>query len=127
MKRCFWCNEKNPLYIKYHDEEWGRARFDDGYLFEMLLLESFQAGLSWECVLNKRAAFRKAFDGFDYKKIAKYDDKKIDELYQNSAIIRNKLKIKSAIKNAQIFAHFFVRRKGTVKKRRRKYRRRLLF
>ena len=103
MKRCFWCNEKNHLYVKYHDEEWGRPRFDDEYLFEMLLLESFQAGLSWECVLNKREYFRKAFDGFDYNKIAKYDDKKFDELYQNNAIIRNKLKIKSVIKNAQIF------------------------
>ena len=101
--RCFWCNEKNLLYVKYHDEEWGRLCFDDMYLFEMLMLEGFQAGLSWECVLNKREAFRKAFDGFDYKKIAKYDDKKIDELYQNNEIIRNKAKIRAAIKNAQIF------------------------
>ena len=69
MARCFWCNEKNPIYVKYHDEEWGNARFDDGYLFEMLLLESFQAGLSWECVLNKRENFRIAFDGFDARKI----------------------------------------------------------
>jgi DNA-3-methyladenine glycosylase I len=103
MKRCFWCNEKNPLYVKYHDEEWGKPRFDDKYLFEMLLLESFQAGLSWECVLNKREAFRSAFDGFDCEKIAQYDDKNINDLMQNKAIIRNKLKIKSAIKNAQVF------------------------
>ncbi len=103
MKRCFWCNEKNTFYVKYHDEEWGRPRFDDEYLFEMLLLEGFQAGLSWECVLNKREYFRKAFDKFNYKKIALYSDKKIDELMQNKNIIRNKLKIKASIINAQIF------------------------
>ena len=103
MKRCFWCNEKNTFYVKYHDEEWGRPRFDDEYLFEMLLLEGFQAGLSWECVLNKRECFRKAFDKFNYKKIALYSDKKIDELMQNKNIIRNKLKIKASIINAQIF------------------------
>lgn len=103
MKRCFWCNEKNTFYVKYHDEEWGRPRFDDKYLFEMLLLEGFQAGLSWECVLNKRECFRKAFDKFNYKKIALYSDKKIDELMQNKNIIRNKLKIKASIINAQIF------------------------
>ena len=103
MKRCFWCNENNPLYVKYHDEEWGKARFDDKYLFEMLVLEGFQAGLSWECVLNKRDAFRNAFDGFDYKKIAGYSDEFVDRLMQNKSIIRNRLKIKAAITNAKVF------------------------
>ena len=102
MKRCHWVND-NPLYIKYHDEEWGEASYDDKYLFEMLILESFQAGLTWECILNKRENFRKAFDNFDYKKISKYDAKKIDELLNNPGIIRNKLKIKSSIKNSIIF------------------------
>ena len=100
VSRCFWCNLQNPLYIKYHDEEWGVARFDDDYLFEMLLLEGFQAGLSWECVLNKREAFRAAFDNFDYVKIALYSEEKVVELLENKGIIRNKLKIKAAVKNA---------------------------
>ena len=103
MERCFWCNLKNPLYVKYHDDEWGRQRFDDAYLFEMLLLESFQSGLSWECVLNKREAFRTLFDGFDFYKISKYDDKKIEMLCNDSSIIRNRLKINSAKNNAKIF------------------------
>ena len=76
MQRCFWCNLKNPKYIEYHDNEWGILRLDDAYLFEMLLLESFQAGLSWECVLNKRDDFRDAFDLFDYDKISLYDEEK---------------------------------------------------
>ena len=103
MKRCFWVNEDNPLYVKYHDEEWGTPVYDDNKLFEMLLLESFQAGLSWECILNKREAFKEAFDNFNYKKISNYDDKKIEELMQNKGIIRNKRKITATIKNAQIF------------------------
>ena len=103
MNRCFWCNLKNPLYIQYHDEEWGQPRFDDGYLFEMLLLESFQAGLSWECVLNKRENFRQAFDNFDIEKIAAYDEEKLEVLRNNPGIIRNKLKIKAAVNNARIF------------------------
>lgn len=101
--RCKWCNMKNPLYIKYHDEEWCKPNFDDNYLLEMLILESFQAGLSWECVLNKRQDFRKAYDNFDINKICNYDDKKIKELAQNEKIIRNKLKIKASINNAKIF------------------------
>ena len=88
--RCRWCNEKNPLYVEYHDNEWCVGRFDDSYLFEMLLLESFQAGLSWECVLNKRENFRKAFDGFDPHKISLYGEAKINELLANDGIIRNK-------------------------------------
>ena len=103
MKRCSWVNENNELYIKYHDEEWAVPSYDDKYLFEMLLLESFQAGLSWECILNKRESFRKAFDNFDYKKIAKYKEDKINELLNNKEIIRNKLKINAAINNAKIF------------------------
>ena len=82
-KRCKWCNLKNELYIKYHDEEWCKPNFDDKYLYEMLILESFQAGLSWECVLNKRQSFKEAFDNFDIDKICKYDEKKIDELFKN--------------------------------------------
>ena len=102
-KRCFWCNLKNPIYVRYHDEEWGEPRFDDKYLFEMLVLEGFQAGLSWECVLNKREEFRKAFDGFDWVKIAEYSDEKLEELYQNKGIIRNRRKIIAARKNAAVY------------------------
>lgn len=102
-RRCKWVNLKNPLYIDYHDNEWGVPSYDDNYLFEMLLLESFQAGLSWECVLNKREEFRKAFDNFDYYKISKYDENKIQELLENNGIIKNKLKIKASIINSRIF------------------------
>lgn len=103
IKRCKWCNLKNPLYIKYHDEEWCQPNFNEQYLFEMLILELFQAGLSWECVLNKREDFRKAFDNFDIDKISKYNNKKIEELLKNEKIIRNKLKINAAINNSKIF------------------------
>ena len=103
MKRCTWVNLNNPLYIKYHDEEWGVPVYDDNKLFEMLLLESFQAGLSWECVLNKREAFKEVFDNFNYQKISNYNEEKIEELLNNKNIIRNKRKIKSAITNAKIF------------------------
>lgn len=101
--RCKWCNLNNPLYIKYHDEEWGRPNFDEKYLFEMLILESFQAGLSWECVLNKRSDFEKAYDDFNIDKICKYDETKMQELLTNEKIIRNKLKINASINNAKIF------------------------
>ena len=101
--RCRWCNLKNPLYIKYHDFEWGQLNTDDAYLYEMLILESFQAGLSWECVLNKRESFRIAYDHFDPEKVAAYDEQKKNELYQNKSIIRNKLKINASIQNSQIF------------------------
>ena len=103
MNRCSWCNLDNPRYVKYHDEEWGVLNLDDNYLFEMLILESFQAGLSWECVLNKRESFKKAYDNFDVCKVSLYTDKKIDELMNNKDIIRNKLKIKASINNAKIF------------------------
>ena len=101
--RCKWCNENNPEYIKYHDNEWGTPRFDDKYLYKMLILESFQAGLSWECVLNKRAAFIKAYDGFDIDKVCSYGDKKIAELTENKDIIRNRRKICASIQNSVIF------------------------
>lgn len=110
--RCKWCNEKNKKYVEYHDKEWGILNTEDKYLFEMLILESFQAGLSWECVLNKREAFRKSYDNFDIDKIINYDDKKIEELLNNKDIIRNKLKIKSSINNAKIFKQISEEYKG---------------
>lgn len=103
MIRCKWCNLKNELYVKYHDKEWCKKNFDEKYLYEMLILESFQAGLSWECVLNKRENFRKEFDNFDIDKICNYDENKIQELLNNKGIIRNKLKINAAINNSKIF------------------------
>ena len=103
MNRCKWCNINNPKYIDYHDREWGVLNLDDTYLLEMLILESFQAGLSWECVLNKREAFRNSYDNFDINKICNYDDNKIKELEENKDIIRNKLKIKASINNTKIF------------------------
>lgn len=103
MKRCKWCNLNNPKYIKYHDEEWGNPNFNDDYLFEMLVLESLQAGISWECILNKREDIKEAFDNFNIDKISNYDDKKIEELLNNKKIIRNKLKIKAIINNSKIF------------------------
>ncbi|MCT4699158.1 DNA-3-methyladenine glycosylase I [Tenacibaculum haliotis] len=101
-KRCFWVSD-DPLYIAYHDKEWGVPVYDDKALFEFLILETFQAGLSWITILKKRENFREAFDDFDYKKIATYNEDKYNELLLNSGIIRNKLKIKSAISNAQLF------------------------
>ncbi len=103
MKRCQWCNLKNPEYVQYHDTEWGVPRFDDPYLFEMLVLESFQAGLSWECVLNKRGNFRAAYDDFDLDTVCAYDGEKVEELLKNEGIIRNKRKIEASIQNAKIF------------------------
>ncbi len=103
QRRCVWCNLKNLKYVEYHDLEWCVPSFSDGYLYEMLILESFQAGLSWECVLNKREAFRLAYDGFDIDRVCEYDDEKIAELMKNSDIIRNKLKIKASINNSKIF------------------------
>jgi DNA-3-methyladenine glycosylase I len=100
--RCSWCGE-DPLYVAYHDEEWGVPVFDDATLFEFLILETFQAGLSWITILRKRENFREAFDKFDYKKIATYTEDKFEELMQNSGIIRNKLKIKATISNAISF------------------------
>ena len=101
-QRCDWCG-KDPLYVEYHDKEWGVPIFDDAKLFEFLILETFQAGLSWITVLKKRENFRVAFDGFNYKKIATYNEVKFNELLQNKGIIRNKLKIKATISNAVAF------------------------
>ena len=101
-KRCPWC-EGDALYEQYHDQEWGVPLYDDLKLFEFLTLETFQAGLSWITVLRKREHFRKAFDQFDYEKVARYGDEKIKALLENEAIIRNKQKIKAAINNAQRF------------------------
>ncbi|MGQ1890582.1 DNA-3-methyladenine glycosylase I [Thermophagus sp. OGC60D27] len=101
-KRCEWCGT-DPLYVKYHDEEWGRPIFDDRKLFEFLILEGFQAGLSWITILRKRDHFRVAFDDFDYLKIAKYSEVDFLRLMQNEGIVRNKLKIKAAITNARAF------------------------
>lgn len=103
MKRCRWVNLDNKKYIDYHDYEWGIPKYDDNELFELLILEMFQAGLSWECILNKRDSFRIAYDNFDYEKISKYDINKINELMNNKDIIRNSLKIKASINNAKVF------------------------
>jgi len=100
--RCAWC-EKDDLYRNYHDTEWGNPVFDDDTLFEFLMLETFQAGLSWYIILKKRDNFRQAFDRFDYKKIAQYSEDKIQELIQDSGIIRNQLKIRGTISNAIAF------------------------
>ncbi len=100
--RCSWCSS-SEIYKNYHDQEWGKPVRDDGTLFEFLVLETFQAGLSWITILNKRENFRKAFDNFNYTKIANYNDDKILDLLQDTGIIRNKLKIFSAVTNAQNF------------------------
>jgi len=101
--KCRWCNLKNPLYVKYHDEEWGVPVYDDKTLFEFLVLEPFQAGLSWETILNKRENFRKVFDDFDPNAISRYDEKKVLALMEDKGIIRNRRKIDSTIQNAKIF------------------------
>lgn len=103
MKRCFWVNENSEIYVKYHDEEWGVPKYDDRELFELLILEGFQAGLSWLTILKRRDDFRKAFDSFDVIKVSQYDENKVNELYNNEKIIRNKSKILAAINNAKIF------------------------
>ncbi|MCI8442633.1 MAG: DNA-3-methyladenine glycosylase I [Provencibacterium sp.] len=102
-KRCCWANPANPRYIHYHDCEWGVPVFEDKKLFEMLILENFQAGLSWECVLNKWEAFRQAFDGFDPKAVCAYGEEKLNALQNNPCIIRNRLKIRAAVINARVF------------------------
>jgi len=100
--RCGWC-EKDDLYRKYHDEEWGRPVYDDETIFEFMILESFQAGLSWYTILSKRENFRKAFDDFNYREIAAYTEEKMEELMNDPGIIRNRLKIKATVTNAQKF------------------------
>lgn len=101
--RCPWANPANPLYLDYHDHEWGSPVTDDQTLFEFIVLEGAQAGLSWETILNKRAGYKSAFDAFDPAVVAKYSDDKLEKLRQNPAIVRNKLKIESARRNARVF------------------------
>lgn len=102
LKRCEWCGD-DPLYVAYHDSEWGVPSFDDAHLFEMLLLEGQQAGLSWITILRKRENFRAALDGFDPERIARYTPARIDKLMANPGIIRNRLKLEAAVKNARGF------------------------
>ena len=101
-QRCGWC-VGDPLYEAYHDQEWGVPVYDDQTIFEFLILETFQAGLSWITILRKRENFREALDDFDYKKIARYSEAKLEALLQNPGIIRNKLKVKATVSNAQAF------------------------
>ena len=103
MPRCRWCNLNNPAYVTYHDTEWGVPQYDDRKLFEFLILESFQAGLSWETILNKRENFRRAFDDFDPEIICHYDEAKIQALMSDAGIVRNRRKIEAAIGNAAVF------------------------
>lgn len=104
-RRCSWANPANPVYVAYHDGEWGVPTCDDQRLFEMLVLECFQAGLSWECILNKRAAFREAFEGFDLDAVCAFDQVKVEQLMQNAGIVRNRRKIEAAVNNARVFCH----------------------
>ena len=101
--RCQWANPKNERYIQYHDEEWGVPVYDDHKLFEMLVLDSFQAGLTWECVLNKQKAFRQAFDNFNLEKVCAYQEEDVERLMENPQIIRNRRKIQAAVTNAGVF------------------------
>lgn len=101
--RCAWVNMKNPQYIRYHDEEWGVPQHSEKMLFELLILEGFQAGLSWECILNKRENFRVVYDGFDIEKVSQYDEDKIQSLLSDPGIIRNRLKVQASVTNAKIF------------------------
>ena len=103
IQRCPWANPDNPLYLAYHDHEWGVPTLDDRELFELMVLEGAQAGLSWETILNKREHYREAFDRFDIQKVARYDEAKAAALLQNPGIIRNRRKIRSAIGNAGVF------------------------
>ena len=102
-KRCHWCSLKNPLYVAYHDEEWGVPCHDERKLYEYFILETFQAGLSWECILNKRENFRRAYDGFDLDKVCAYDEAKLEDLMRNPGIIRNRAKLRASIENSRIY------------------------
>ena len=108
MKRCFWVDEKSEIYKKYHDEEWGKPKYDDRDLFELLILEGFQAGLSWLTVLKKRNAFKKAYENFDIRKVANFDENKIAEMLANKDIIRSEQKIRASIFNAKILKHSLI-------------------
>lgn len=102
VKRCSWGNSKNLVYQYYHDKEWGKLNLNSNDLYEMLVLESFQSGLSWETILNKRENFRAAFANFDYHKVAKFNEQDFKKLMQNKGIVRNRLKINAAINNAKV-------------------------
>lgn len=102
-RRCDWRSMDKQIYRDYHDKEWGTPIHDDRAIFQKLVLDGFQAGLSWSTILNKRENFRKAFDDFDFNKVARYDKKKVNQLLKNNGIIRNRMKIEAAIKNAQVF------------------------
>jgi DNA-3-methyladenine glycosylase I len=102
VKRCEWAGS-DPLYVEYHDKEWGMPSYDDRHLFEMLILEGAQAGLSWSTILKKRENYRKAFDGFDVEKIARYNKRKFNALMQDAGIVRNRLKIEATIQNAKTY------------------------
>ena len=101
MNRCSWCNINNSRYVKYHDKEWGVLNLDDNYLFEMLILESFQAGLSWECVLNKRDGFKEAYDNFDLDKVCQFDEVKVSKLLNNN----DELKVSTSGENIKIYVN----------------------
>ncbi|MBQ9329452.1 MAG: DNA-3-methyladenine glycosylase I [Oscillibacter sp.] len=103
LVRCSWVNLKNPRYVQYHDQEWSVPCHDDHALYELLILECFQAGLSWECVLNKREAFRRAYEGFDAARVAAYGEEKAAALLADPGIIRNRLKVRASIRNSQVF------------------------
>ena len=103
MERCFWVNLRNPVYVNYHDEEWGRPCHDDKMLYELLILECFQAGLSWECILNKRENYRRAYAGFDLEKVLAFDEEKIQELLADGGIVRNRRKILASLQNSRVF------------------------
>jgi DNA-3-methyladenine glycosylase I len=112
-KRCKYLKLTNPNYVKYHDEEWGRPIHDEHDLYELFTLELFQAGLSWECILNKRENFRRAYDNFDINKICNYDEKKVNELMNDKSIIRNKLKIEASISNSKIIKDKIIPKYGS--------------
>ena len=102
VRRCAWVNDRNPLYVDYHDKEWGRRPKSDQALFELFILETFQAGLSWECVLNKRAAIKAAFDGFDMSRICCYGDADVERLMETDGIIKNRAKLRSVVANTRV-------------------------
>lgn len=108
MNRCHWCNEKNETYINYHDNEWGKQNLNEQYLYEMFILETFQAGLSWECILNKRKSFEHAYDNFDIDKVINYKEEKVNNLLNDKNIIRNKLKINASINNSKIYKNIII-------------------
>jgi DNA-3-methyladenine glycosylase I len=114
LQRCFWAGQ-DPLYVAYHDEEWGVPEYDNRALYEKLVLDGFQAGLSWITILRKRENFRRAFDGFDPQKIARYTPKKIEALMQDAGIVRNRMKVEGAVKSAQAYLDVMEKGPGFAK------------